>query len=679
MADPIQQPTVTSTAAPPLPPAGDDFDAYATKFITSPEYKSANPALQKVMKDVLIEKYVTARTPGGTTFKNVPQALQNNTAIQSTESSLQDKHNAISGLSETPEEKMARTFVNPNFRSDKATESLPAMGGMLATAAAGPEASFLRRLAYAFLGGAGGEGVAQAANQVTNKKPADAGDIAGEMAMSGFGQGALETLGSLLAFPLQKLMGGLKGNAPATAAEIANKKYGIGMTPGQQSRDIVAQTVERLAEHNTAGYAAAEPFREKIDSASAKVAQDIVKDAFGDGESSLLGKRVQEAIARGGKPSWQKMVEVFSSMVNAKTLDKTVDVRALKAQAARELADAETLQVRPADQSRAAQGSPLLYGPNNQVIATTSNQPVKLDTAGLSTGAKAILEDIVKMKDQISFADARNLRSKWMGIGPQSTELMSNEAKGTAKHYVQEMTGALDSAVGNDPQAKQVWNMFRNFTRKGAEVFESPAIDQMVNTQPEKVAQLIGAKDHTIALQAKRAIFGYADTYGDPKQRAAASRAWDAFRGVYIRENLLSGDLKTLSDRLQSLSPGVRRTVFGDVQGKSVMSNLQLIGDAMQRLDQVTERGTGSRWQILRAIPSAWVVKMAYSPEASKYFVRGLNGIMRDSQSAPVRAIGRASSAATPYLGTAAADILRALQIANSIDEATTPKPAEVQ
>jgi hypothetical protein len=669
MADPVTNPQSASptpqagTPPPSAPP--DDSDKVVAATLAHPSYKNASPEEKEFILKTLKEKYVTSRTPGGTGYRNLPPELLwpdgSNTLPR-----LRLPSSGIAEMHPMNETDVLNTLGGTNLNESdlakdpaKITEALPALGAMIATFG---EAGFLKAILRAFGGGAAGGAVSQTA-KVAAKSP-DAPRTAGEgfqnSMEAGAQQSGTEALGRVLMWPLRKVMGGVMENEPASSAEIADKKFKLGLTPGQQTGKVVPRSMERMAEHNVAGFSTAEPYREAIDTRAGQAAEGITARSFGSSPNDMAGSRVQSAITDLGSPAYKQRVEQLSSILAAGTQGKTVDWTGVKAEAARELREIRILNTRPV--------SPL---------ARVLSPGLELQSTQPASGRAMILHDIMNMKDNPTFQDVQALRSKWMGIGPQNTELLSNEAQGAAKHYIQSATEVLDNAVANDPIAKARWNAFRNFTRRGAEVLESSNINSLVNGDPEKVALSVGANDVTKARQIKRAVLGYAQNYGPTNDAAAAQSAWDKFRGAYIRQNLLTGDLGTLTDRIAKSDP-VIKVIFNDAKGQSTIANLKLIGDAMQKMDTVTERGVGTRWQVLKGIPAEMVVKLAYNPSATRFFVRGLNGLMQDSRYSAIRGVGKASAAITPYFGNAAADIMRALQMVNSVQEAF-PEPQKSQ
>src|SRR4029077_2531227 len=115
--------------------------------------------------------------------------------------------------------------------------------------------------------------------------------------------------------------------------------------------------------------------------------------------------------------------EHLKSVVNAKAHGTQVDVGSLRDEAEREL------------QEMAHQQATL-------GVLDEEGNPI------LPRSAKVkMLREISNFPDTMPFATLAKKRSDWMVVSPQITELISDEAKGTAKHYTQLSTTLLDEAA----------------------------------------------------------------------------------------------------------------------------------------------------------------------------------------------------------------------------------------
>lgn len=302
-------------------------------------------------------------------------------------------------------------------------------------------------------------------------------------------------------------------------------------------------------------------------------------------------------------------------------------------------------------------------------------------------GALTVLKDIAGMSDYVNFNDLNTLRSRLMGVTPETTELFGNEAQSKAKHYVQQITQTLDEAskvAGADREG--AWHSFRNFTRKGYDVFESGPVEAILKGNPEEAAKAVSGKSITEALQVKRAVLGYAQKYGSLTERRAAEaeaqRAWNGFRDAFLRDKLTDGDPLKLHERLAAISPKVLATIVGsDAKGREVIQNLTELASVTERVQHVSFARGGLFSKFAEHLLAGVLGKAIYNRRASMFLVRGLNGIAKEmaaSPSAGRAAIGKAGSFAfenvSPRLGTYLADIERVREM---LDVAEPPEPEQ--
>lgn len=547
---------------------------------------------------------------------------------------------------------------------DPATERgrmFQALPYVLAAAASGGEGRFFRGTLRAMLGGAAGRGLEDVGKAAVGSReaPKDTEEFLEDVGESGLEQGGYEVAGRVIAYPVRRLASGLMNRRPKALPEVVGQRYGIHFTPGQVSERTVPEALERRAEYNPFARQVVEKGRAgQKDTAKASV--DRLVDMFlGTAPSNITGKRTQAAITDIGSPLFKREVTRLQSLVNARTMRTRVNVLALKAEAQHELQEALRLM-------RSGTGG------------------ATLTTAAPASGRLAILQDIVKLPDTVPFTTLMQLRTKWMGIGPQTTELLSNEAKGTAKHYVHRITQDLDATLKGTP-AMVDWLKFRNFTRKGAEVFESDAIVRALNQEPEKVVQQVGPKDITNAQAMRRAVIAYAEKYGSPEEIRAAQRGWRGFQQAYIRDQIIAplhGDMTQLTKRLEEFKPGVLNTIFSDARSRVMLSQLREIGKALEKITPNVRVMHGHEVTtpraIIGAVPALIISRIAYSPKATRFYLRGLAGLAEASSHPIVQAGGRVIGKTSPYLGRALADMVRAYQLAGLYGGADAlPAPGE--
>jgi hypothetical protein len=207
---------------------------------------------------------------------------------------------------------------------------------------------------------------------------------------------------------------------------------------------------------------------------------------------------------------------------------------------------------------------------------------------------------------------------------------------------------------------------FRNFTRKGSDIFSSEALTKMVNADPEKIAQIVGPKDITKALQVRRAVLKYAQQYGTPAEQQTANLAWDRFRGSWFRQHILgdvegtsAANLVQLNQRLKDIGPSTLNTILGtDAKGRQLLANTKLIGTAMERLGEFPPVHSRTFISMMRGVTAAPMAKIMYSPRLTRMFVRAAEMMPKNP-------------------GGASAQMVRLMQMANAVDEGTSAQDWE--
>lgn len=560
--------------------------------------------------------------------------------------------------------------------------------------------------------------------------------------------------------PLRFALGGTLQDTPPLSRENISSKYGIHFSPSQvyaEQSDITGRPIGMIASGEESR-ATHNPYSKRIVVTGAKerakkafgVVSELVDQLGPNLPENVSGKQIAGAIEHVGKPAYDRQAEELRKVVTAKAFRTQVDVTTLKQEASEEL-----------DQI----GKQLIERGQYDSMALPDGS-VSITPRFPASAKIKMLREVAGFPDFMPFNTLAAKRTEWMGVSPQMTELISGEAKGTAKHYTVLSTKLLDEAAkapgrpvpdteflhqamrevapnkgfgdltkeertnvlqraqqlksrstsfGREPFVHD-WNRFRNFTRKGADVFDSKIIVDAVNKNPEEVVHLLKGGNVTDALRVRRAIKSYAEHYGDTlENRARAMRAWRKFQVSYLRDNVIGtidGDMTRLAGALDNLDPGLKRVIFDDAPAKATLSRLSEIATAMRDADknigvlmghqdplsglrvptsgQDLEANTKG---MLRSIRPYMVAKIAWNPTATRFYLRGIKGlaenppkdsnlqkwidghvlgepIRRTTAATARKALSIGGVMTNRRLGAAMADILRAYDIVNIYDEA---------
>lgn len=172
----------------------------------------------------------------------------------------------------------------------------------------------------------------------------------------------------------------------------------------------------------------------------------------------------------------------------------------------------------------------------------------------------------------------------------------------------------LDDAVNWDSpakkQAQQITKAIRNTLRDLMAVHEpynaatatyadtvqlhrkgiAPQLQKQAVANPESLVKLIKPDEPTKLQMLKDLLLTEAPKGGGKTQGEAA---WNATRAAWTHERLIKGLIEKLPDRIAKMDPTFREAMFGDPQGKAILSNLQQIADGFtSALEKETVAGS---------------------------------------------------------------------------------------
>jgi hypothetical protein len=474
---------------------------------------------------------------------------------------------------------------------ERFTNQLPniggAVGGIGGTAAATEAGPFAPIVGVAGAG-VGGEVGARGRDAVRRRlgwevKP-------GDPQSEGMEQAGYEALGGAAGIPFRTAGRYLRSPA-MKAMQSSLKEAGIQPTIADSIRSIPGQYVRREMEKLPVSKEVADMMTAKrLGKITAKAGESVASNAPKIAEET--GKDIQHSIIDINAPIYKDQVRTLSDDVSLIMGKQPVDISPLKLKVQQMLTD----EVAPLAQ-------------------------VAPETGAMSSGRKAIFEDILHAPEKVPFDVLRSWRTKLMGVGPQTTELLSGEAKGTAKLFIGMMTKALDDAAnqqGGRP-GRDAWKAFRDFTREGGKVFDSKYIASTLAKDPEKIAESIGLGDITNTRKLYDAAQRYADQYSqNPVEKEAAAKAWNNFQRQWTLTNILkdaqgSGtfDVRHLSKNLREAGDAQLGVIYGSSpEGRIALNNLRNLAKVMDSIH--LPASSEVERSIVWAIPGAVVSPLTY-------------------------------------------------------------------
>lgn len=202
----------------------------------------------------------------------------------------------------------------------------------------------------------------------------------------------------------------------------------------------------------------------------------------------------------------------------------------------------------------------------------------------------------------------------------------------------------LDDAVNWDSpakkQAQQITKATRNTLRDLMAVHEpynaatatyadtvqlhrkgiAPQLQKQAVANPESLVKLIKPDEPTKLQMLKDLLLTEAPKGGGTVQGEAA---WNATRAAWTHERLIKGPLDKLDQRIAKMAPEFSQAMFGDPQGKAILTNLTQISDGLKSA-VAKEGAAGDAVQAAKAITPAEdaFANSSLTPERLKSSVR---------------------------------------------------------
>lgn len=559
---------------------------------------------------------------------------------------------------------------------------LPAAGAGIATAL-GP-AGWLGGSVAAGLGGMAGKATGDIIQQLRGKTDPEYTSVGG-MVEEGGKQALYEAGGRAVMGTVGKVIGGPLRRATGTAENLPikniSREAGINLT-GPQMADpqagVAWKTAQRLGEYSIFSRTAIDVSRNKSVQNGLRAIDGYLAKISPQTSPTAMGQAARSAIEESNR-IFKKTAESMYSDVDREAQSVMVDMRPVKDEALK------------------------LLQQNAAVKATYPK------TGGFGSKTLKLLDEAERQPAFVPFSVAHKWRSNLIDLSPQAQQLMSGKDRGVTKDMVKYVTDSMEnSAAILNPKAKDAWVQARDFYRQGGELFQASTIKALMGKQggPEMVATAISPGSVESAQQVKTAILDYPRKYGDPAEKQVAEKTWKTFQEQFVRSNILrdpehAGMIDTveqlgkITDNLKRMGPGVINEVFDDTLGKEVITNVGHVGEAMNRISKLPAEGRKFAYDAIRlvsegaiggtlghfssgsagigtlagvagfeGVPYA-VTKILYSPKATRYFVDGIDGLLRYSSNKTAQKIGVKIEPVSDFLTSATTNRAGASILAN--------------
>ena len=531
------------------------------------------------------------------------------------------------GVAAFPAPPPVNTSVRPRtFRDDlreavaAGKETLPAAGAIAGVALA-PETAGVSGLlippAAAALGGATGEAARQGVSAVGGfpDRPKSWGEVLKGLLTSGLAQAGLEMGGRAGEKAIGMLAGGpsrVVTRPEDAAVKAASEKYGLGLSPAEIEKRGLREVVQSSAEGSILGRATMQGAKERTVAAAEKAVNDSLMALSQPTSALATGQGVQKALTD-ARSIFSDVGKGYATQLDQDARGVLVNISSLKQ---------EALSI------------------SGKLQRTSSVFP---RTGGPSAVEKKLLDDLVNAPDYIPFRDAATLRTRWMSIAPQSTEMMPTQGPALARHFVGRITEEAEKAAGNlqGDAAVNSWKALRAYWKDGAQIFDRGLVQKLVETDPSMVVRNVKSPEDVMAV--KKALLGYGVTLGrTPAEKQSSQTAWDAFRQRYVREVMLGTEhttdigfdpLRKLAQTIHDTPPEVLKELFSDARGRETYTTLKEIGAAIERVNKMPGAPQISLWRVLRfsGLEEAdWVAaKLLTHPRAARRLLYAIRQVPR--------------------------------------------------
>ena len=509
-----------------------------------------------------------------------------------------------------------------------------AASGALIGTSAGPIGTALGGLTGAVLGAGAGGAIAELGEQMVGTAPPDGGSVMadqpGSVLGAGVEQAGYELLGHTFAWPVRAI----GKRVMATPVVRAAGKHFDELLVGAKEALGTARTAvsEALASAGESGAAIKETAAEKASRLVAGVktgGREAVRkaEAFGEEKVAAAGERYsriatapptvtpsvagRRAVAVMQGPAKEARAEIGEMVEQAAASGPDVDIRPLKAEASRILAE----EIRP-PQEAFPRPSAASHAPSpadaqlEQLTQLAVNfTPERMATLGPAEKqkAQAILDALATARESAAQDLLKHPAMQVLGRILSADDTVPFQA---AHLFKREMDDAIGTAWDRSVRSRvtNITKVMRGTLREQLSVYEpynvatkayqtiaplytkgiAPKLLTVATESPESIVRLIRPDDPTKATMLRDLLVGQSSQVGERKQ---GQYAWDSIRSAWTHRRLIMGGLKGLDDRIAKLDPEFLQVMYGDGPGQMVLTNLQSISTAYK--DAVARAAAG--------------------------------------------------------------------------------------
>lgn len=323
------------------------------------------------------------------------------------------------------------------------------------------------------------------------------------------------------------------------------------------------------------------------------VADQVQKAVEGPAQSTLdrLGQQVEAAAKSGPALKLEGTRAKAQSIFDNQLKDLSTYFSGKAPETPEEIEGAQ--YIRQTVESALRSGKPLSEAEHQRLmdaVATAGGDAgvVEATLESAKHPAMAPIRRILNTPEEVPFAAAHQLKKDLdQGITHWNTP---------APKIVEQVTKGIRQSLREDLGVHAPYNAANAEYAKTVKLFTTGHVEQLRKAAIEEPSSFLDHISPKAPQQAQmlKDVLTHTAAQDGPKGAAAGQAAWDSVRSHWTHQNLVSGNLSKLGERIRDLEaqgPDFVKTLYGDPQGQVVLRNLKTIAQGITEAEQRAAAG----------------------------------------------------------------------------------------
>jgi hypothetical protein len=410
------------------------------------------------------------------------------------------------------------------------------------------------RVAAPIVGAAFGGAAAETGEQAVGNAPPSPSNVA----WAGAEQGAMETAGGLIMWPVKAV--GRRLIAPSVATSVRQHLSATMESASDAMRAIRTRTRRALNQESLRTTAAQAGIKAGTEASTDQISNQLARQPGGP-PAPTVGRMANEVIQG---PAKSVLDQAGQAVEEAAASGPMVNLGAV-----REKLQAVSQQMLPPGGAAPNPDTAFLTEAHRALMSP--QDLAALQAVESSHPIKGLLGQLQNLGDEIDFAEAHRIKrllDEAVNWDSPAKKLVQQATKGVRQVLRESMAGHAPY----DEATKAYADLVPLF-RKGL----APKLRKQIVENPELLVNSIKPNRPTEVQMIKDLLLTQAEKGGGG---AEGQVAWDALRSEWTFEKVINGPVEGLSDRLAKLPAEFRSTFYDDAAGQQVLSNLEQIAAA---------------------------------------------------------------------------------------------------